>query len=457
MDLLKSATLLIVEDDVCLRQATVALMRRHLKTVYGAENGRDALALFHQHRPDLVLTDLRMPEMDGLTLTEKLREISPETPVLLFTAFSDSPTLIRGIELGVAGFIPKPATSEQLLTPLLKAARPILQKQQVQGLQQELQLSVERLLGRGETLSAIAAQTARIARTDYPLLLQGETGSGKSRLAGLVHRLSPRHEHPFVTVQLGALPESLVASELFGHQKGAFTDATQSRRGRIAEADGGTLFLDDIDAAPLTVQGMLLQLVEEQTYTPVGSNCPEHVNLRIIAASNRDLAAMALAGTFRQDLYYRLAGLLIDLPPLRNIPEEIPPLANLLLEECCLELGRPPLRLEKETLKILCHHPWPGNVRQLRNTLRQAALLAGHKIDGDQIEQFLCGSSSSCPTPVPKEETFSMTMEEVERWAFRRALEAAGQKKMVAARLLDLNYYTFKRRLARLGLDVETR
>ena len=250
MNILKHLTLLFVEDQNLLRQAMGELLTPHCGRLLFASNGREALDLFLQENPDLVLTDIVMPEMDGIALTEQLHRLNPATPVVFYSAFSDVPYLLRGIELGVAGFVPKPCEDEKLISTLEKAALPVLQRKQLLGLKSELLHSVEQMLGKGPKLRKIAAQVVRIARSNYAVLVQGETGTGKSRLASMIHDLSPRADKPFVTVQLGAIPESLVAADLFGHEKGAFTGAERKREGLVSAARGGTLFLDDIDAAP---------------------------------------------------------------------------------------------------------------------------------------------------------------------------------------------------------------
>ncbi|GAB6081503.1 sigma-54 dependent transcriptional regulator [Desulfuromonas carbonis] len=462
MNALKHLTLLFVEDQNLLRHALADLLAPHFGKLLLAANGREALEIFQRENPDLVLTDIIMPEMDGITLTEELSQLSPETPVIFYSAFSDVPNLLRGIELGVAGFVPKPCDDEKLLTTLQKAALPILQKRQLSELKEDLQLSLEQMLGKGSKLKAIAAQVRRIARSHYAVLIQGETGTGKSLLASMIHNLSSRSDKPFVTVQLGAIPESLVAAELFGHEKGAFTGAEKKREGRINAAQGGTLFLDDIDAAPPAIQAMLLQLVEEKSYHPLGSAHKAHADIRIIVASNKDLAAAAAAGTFRQDLYYRLATFMIEMPPLRAIPEDIPVLASKFLIEACHEIGRTPPEFSDDAMTALREHPWPGNIRELRNVIKNAAVMAD-----DLISCAILQGISTKPDPGVKPaavqekgldafpEGLPLKMAEVEKWALKRALAAANGKKMVAAQLLDMNYYTFRRRLARYGIDEE--
>lgn len=460
MNVLKHMTLLFAEDQRLLRESMGELLTSQCGKVLFATNGREALDLFSREKPDLVLTDIIMPEMDGIALTEQLHELNPETPVVFFSAFSDVPYLLRGIELGVAGFVPKPCEDEKLIATLQRAALPVFQRKQLLGLNCELRQSVEQMLGKGPKLRKIAGQVVRIARSNYAVLIQGETGSGKSRLASMIHDLSPRADKPFVTVQLGAIPESLVAADLFGHERGAFTGAERKREGLVNAAKGGTLFLDDIDAAPPAVQAMLLQLVEEKSYHPLGSNRKAHADIRIIAASNRDLAAEAAAGRFRQDLYYRLATFLIEMPPLRAIPEDIPALADKFLREACHEVGRQPLEITAEGMGMLQSHPWPGNVRELRNTIKRAAIMSDDVISPPILKGILGGglpgakistddgqSSEAIPDDLP------LSMAEVEKWNLKRALAAAEGKKMVAARLLDMNYYTFRRRMARYGME----
>lgn len=460
MKALKQVKLLFVEDQNLLRQAVGDLLAPHCEKLIIASNGQEALDLFQREKPDLVLTDIIMPVMDGITMTEHLGRLSPETPVVFLSAFSDVPNLLRGIELGVAGFVPKPFDDEKLLATLQKAALPIVQKKQLAGLRSELQKSVQQILGKGPKLRAIASKVVRIARTDYALLLQGETGTGKSRLATMVHDLSPRADQPFVTVQLGSIPESLVAADLFGHEKGAFTGAERQREGLVSAARGGTLFLDDIDAAPPSVQALLLQLVEEKCYLPLGSNRKAHADIRIVAASNKDLAAEAAAGTFRQDLYYRLATFMIEMPPLRNIPEDVPMLVDKFLREACYEMDRTPPEITENATALLQGHSWPGNIRELRNVVKHVAVMADDEISTAVLDQILGETTPEDNTTAEKgrseeypPEDLPLKMDAVEKWALERGLKAAEGKKMVAARLLGMNYNTFRRRLARYGLE----
>ncbi|MFA7536864.1 MAG: sigma-54 dependent transcriptional regulator [Desulfuromonadales bacterium] len=459
-NILKHISLLLVEDQNLMRMTIGEFLADHFGKVHLAGNGREALEVFQREKPDLVLSDIIMPLMDGIELTEHLRQISPETPVVLHSAFSDVPYLLRGIELGVAGFVPKPCEHDKLIATLEKAALPIFQKKQLLGLKGELLQSVEQMLGKGRKMRGIAGQVVRIARSNYAVLIQGETGTGKSRLASMIHDLSSRADKPFVTVQLGALSESLVAADLFGHEKGAFTGAERKREGLVAAARGGTLFFDDIDAAPPAIQALLLQLVEEKSYIPLGSNRKARADIRIVAASNKDLAVEAAAGNFRQDLYYRLATFMIEMPPLHEIPEDIPALADKFLREACNEVGRKPRAISAEAIAVLQTHAWPGNIRELRNVIKHAAVMADDQLSPAMLRDILGGIAPTAKSAADQDrfaesppDHLPLKMADVEQWALKRALEAAEGKKMVAARLLDMNYYTFRRRLARYGMD----
>jgi DNA-binding NtrC family response regulator len=461
--MLKDITLLFVDDDAYFRTYMSNELQGLCGRILTAANGAEALELFANNRIDLVLTDIYMPVLDGIGLTTQLREKSPSTPVVLYTAFTDVPLLIKGIELGVAGFVQKPPDMEQLVATLERAVIPVVQLREISELRDELNLSLDAIFGSADSLRALASQVARIARTGYSILLQGETGTGKSRLARIIHSMSKRAAGPFVAVQLGAIPETLITSELFGHEKGTFTGADRRREGVVRAAQGGTLFLDDIDAASPAVQALLLNLVEERRFFPLGAAKPVEVDIRIITASNRNLGLAGEGSAFRQDLFYRLSEQVITLPALRTVPGSIPALARQAVVEACQELGRNYLGLDKEAIVLLQGQEWPGNIRQLRNLLKRAAVMAEESITPDIIasllgDQLLPGMAVSGQVSVltigtPPVDDLPLAMAEVEKWAIKRALEAAGGKKMVAARLLEMNYYTFSRHIARLGID----
>ncbi len=457
MSNLKCLDILLVEDEDDLRQETAAFLGLYCNRVLQADNGRTALAAFETGRPpDLVISDIRMPHMDGLELAARLKECSPDTPILFCTAFTETAYLLRAIELGVAAFVRKPVDADELLAVIARTAEPVLQRRQISGLSADLAASLGLHLGTAPAQRALAEQAARVARTSFSILLEGETGTGKSRLAGIIHSLSPRCERQFVTVQLGAIPEQLAESELFGHVKGAFTGAERTRTGLVETAQGGTLFLDDIESCPLNVQAKLLRVVEEKRFTPVGSTVEKNVDVRVVAASNRNLEQEVATGRFREDLYYRLADVTLSLPPLREAPDTILPLALRFLREACEELGRPLPVLDEAAQCLLGRMQWPGNIRQLKSVIRRAALNAGTIIGiaeiagaGESPPVNATPANGNTPTAPPP---FPCGIDALEKWSLEQALRFCGGKRMKTATMLGMNYYTFRRRLEKHGI-----
>ena len=453
---LKSLAILLVEDEDELRHETAAFLELYCGRVIQAANGFEALALVETQRPDLVVSDIRMPVMNGLEFAAIFRARWPDTPLVFCTAFTETIYLLKAVELGVAAFVRKPVDTDELLAVITKAALPLLQRREIEGFSDELMASMRLQMGDAPSQRSIVEQTARVARTPFNVLLEGETGTGKSRLASIIHALSPRREAPFLVLQMGALPLNLAESELFGHIKGAFTGADRNHTGLAEAADGGTIFLDDIDSCPAELQGKLLRFVEDKKFTPLGSTVEKKVDVRIIAASNRNLMDEALAGRFREDLYYRLADATVSMPPLRETPDAIAPLALKFLQETCEEMGRKLAFLDDEACSLLVSMPWPGNIRQLKSVIRRAAIKAGSVIvaaditmqtDASAIASAIAvDSSTSVPPPFP------CCMDKLESWSLEQALRYCGGKRMKTATMLGMNYYTFRRRLEKHGI-----
>ncbi len=453
---LDSLIILLVEDERELRRETAAFLELYCGTVIQAANGREALTHFAEVRPDLVISDIRMPVMDGLELATRLKEISPNTPLLFCTAFTETSYLLKAIELGVAGFVRKPVDTEELLALIGKNALPVLQRHKIEGLSGELTAAMRMQIGDNER---IVEQAAHVARTSFNVLLEGETGTGKSRLATIIHTLSSRRDAPFVTVQLGALPLNLVESELFGHVRGSFTGADRNRTGLTEAADGGTIFLDDIESCPVELQAKLLRFVEEKKFMPLGSTADKKVDVRIIAASNKKLKEEVLAGRFRQDLYYRLADTVIQLPLLRDTKDAIAPLAIKFLRETCDELGKTLPLLDEDALKLLAGMPWPGNIRQLKSVIRRTALTANRRIAAADIAAVADNTPNVTPAPaqnpeVPVLPPFPCQMDTLETWVLEQALSHCNGKRMKTAAMLGMNYYKFRRRLEKYGISL---
>lgn len=452
---LTTLTVLLVEDEPELRRETAAFLELYCGNIIQAANGREALVLFKTVRPDLVISDIRMPVMDGLELAANLKELSPDTPLIFCTAFTETSYLLKAIELGAAAFVRKPVDTDELLAVIAKAALPVLQRSEIKGLSDELTASMRSQIGSSPAHQAVVAQATRVARTSFNLLMEGETGTGKSRLARIIHSLSPRLAAPFVIIQMGALPLNLAESELFGHIRGAFTGADRNRTGLVEAANGGTLFLDDIESCPLELQGKLLRLVEEKKFIPLGSTVEKMVDVRIIAASNRNLHQEALAGRFREDLYYRLADTVIALPSLRETKDSIAPLALKFLRETCEEIGCTSPTMDESALELLVDMSWPGNIRQLKSVIRRIVMAAGDVITTTDVAAA-AGSTTTATnvssSTIPALPPFPCQMDKLETWVLEQALSYCNGKRMKTAAMLGMNYYTFRRRLEKLGI-----
>ncbi|MBI2353744.1 MAG: sigma-54-dependent Fis family transcriptional regulator [Deltaproteobacteria bacterium] len=439
---------LYVEDEPYLRERVGIVLEMHFDKVLTACNGREGLDTFLRERADIVVSDINMPVMDGLEMTQRIRETAPDVPVIICTAFTETAYLLKAIELGVCAYVRKPLDSRQLMETITHAATPILQRIELERARQREKASLGFILGESPAMREVIRQVQKIAATGFSIILQGETGVGKSHLAALIHGMSARKDAPFVPVALGSIPESLVESELFGHARGAFTGAVRSRKGLFEAAHGGTLFLDDVDCAPPAIQAKLLRAVEEKRFYPVGSTVASEVDTRIIAASNRDLFKDTREGRFREDLCYRLGDLVLTVPPLRERIGDIPVLARTFLLEAALELNRVPPRIQRDVETMLARHPWPGNVRELKSAMKRAALFAGETLTAEALSRILFVSDREVQTCSPR----LQTLDELEQQAVRQALDAADGNKTQAARLLDVEYRRFKRMLEKYGL-----
>ncbi len=439
---------LYVEDEPLLRERVRIVLEMYFDRVVCAGDGREALDIFKRERPDIVVSDIQMPVMDGLEMAEHIRKIAPDMPIIICTAFTETTYLLKAVELGVSAYVRKPLDSRQLVEVITRTATPLLQRIELERAKRSEQASLEHVLGGSPAIREVIRQVQHIADTGFSVILQGETGVGKSHLASLIHGMGTRKNSPFIPAPLGSIPESLVESELFGHVRGAFTGAVKTRKGLFEAAHGGTLFLDDVDCAPPSIQAKLLRAVEDKRFYPVGSSAPVDVDVRIIAASNRDLLAEARAGRFREDFYYRLSDLVIFIPPLRERSGDIPAMARMFLREAALELSKTPPYITEEVLMALGQYPWPGNVRELKSAMKRGALFAGESLTTECLSSILTVPDRTGPAVLLRPQT----LDQLERQAVRQALDAAGGKRMEAARLLDVEYRRFKRMLEKYGL-----
>ena len=428
-------TVLVVDDDDGFRALLLDILRLEGYRLLAAASAEQALALLERDRADLVLTDRRLPGLDGLELARRLRQQGRPPVVVLVTAYGTIPEAVEAVRAGVADYLTKPLESPAAL------------RRRIRDLLGEPAAD----LGRGEFLTGdprlaeVVAMADRAAATDATVLVIGESGTGKELLARRIHARSRRAERPWVALNCAALPESLAESELFGHEKGAFTGALARHRGRFEQADGGTLFLDEIGDLSPAIQAKLLRALEERTVQRVGGTEPVPVDLRLVAATHRDLAAAAAAGEFRSDLYYRLHVVALSIPPLRERPGDIALLAPRLLAEATERLGLPARRLTPEALAALERHAWPGNVRELRNAVERAAIAA----PGEAVEPRHLPELGGAPSR-PAAETLSL--EQRERQAILAALERTGGHREQAAALLGISVRTLYNRLRAYGI-----
>jgi two-component system NtrC family response regulator len=380
--------ILIVDDEENLRRVTQLRLQQAGYEVVTASDGKSALALLEKSPQDLVITDLRMPGLCGLDLLRRVKDAYPETIVVVFTAFGTIESAVEAMKEGAYDYLIKPVNAEALKMVVARALDHHRLRQEVRNLRSAIdrKYGFENIIGKSKALLATLDAASRAAQTDSTLLIRGETGTGKELLAKAIHFNSRRKDQPFVVINCGAIPKDLLESELFGHTRGAFTGAVADRTGRIELASGGSLFLDEIGEMPPDLQVKLLRVLQEREIEKVGAGQPIKVDVRVIAATHRNLQAMVEDGTFREDLYYRLAVIPLELPPLRERTEDIAELVSIFFQRFTQRVGRPNLRLPASLLPYFSTHRWPGKVRELENVIERLVVLApGGEIKVDDL------------------------------------------------------------------------
>jgi two-component system response regulator HydG len=454
---LQSATLLFIDDDAARGELLANLLEKAGHKVERATSAEEGLArLGHAPFPDAALVDLNMPLLDGSAFLERAKNLPREVPVVVMTAEASIETAVAAMRHGAFDFLVEPFESPDVV--LAACARAVAHaRHQHRNRRLEEQVHAPRtagLVGIAPAMDRLRRLIEAVAPTEATVLIVGETGTGKELVARAVHDESGRRAHGFVPVNCGALSETLLESELFGHVRGAFTGATNSRRGLIEAASGGTLFLDEVGELSLAMQTRLLRVLQEGEIRPVGADAPRLVDVRVVAATHRDLREAVNKGLFREDLYYRLNVFRIEVLPLRDRREDIPVLAAHFVERLCARLGRPRGELDAEALAWLCERPWPGNLRQLENTLERAIILAQGTIGLDLIEAVSDFEESSRGGP---DSTFRMPFNQArltfERRYLRALLDGTQGSRAEAARRAGLDPSNFRRLLKRHGLE----
>jgi two-component system NtrC family response regulator len=444
--------LLIVDDDEEIRaQMKWALVQDY--DVLLGEDRRTALEAFAEHRPQVVLLDLGLPPspadpVEGLTALAEILAKDSQTKVIIISGQNERKNALQAIGSGAYDFLPKPIDVEVLNVLLRRAFHIACLEREYRQMQEQFQVeSFEGMLGNSSPMQQVFSSIRKVATADVPVLILGESGTGKERVAQAIHKRSNRKDGPFVAINCGAIPESLLESELFGHEKGSFTGAHAQRKGRVEMANGGTLFLDEIGEIPLALQVKLLRFLQEQRIERVGGRQSIEVDTRVVSATNSDLKKSMAAGQFREDLFYRLAVVVVQLPALRDRDSDILLLAKAFLQRFSAEANRPGLLFDQEAAKAINRHSWPGNVRELENRVRRAVIMAeGKRLTVEDLE--LAGE-----TLVPKVTTLKEARESVEREMIQHALRKHAGKITPAAAELGVSRPTLYELMEKLGID----
>lgn len=448
---------LICDDEMLIRMWLEEHLREEGYAVESTGDGASLMRAAEQAPADLVLLDLKLPDGSGIEILKELKERDPGVPVIMITAYGEVETAVAAVRAGAHHFLEKPIQLPELLVLIEQALEARALRGEVDRYRDgyRWQFSDVTLVGRSHALRKVAELITRIGIKGSPtnVLVRGESGTGKDVVARALHARGPRAARPFISVNCTALPESLVESELFGHQAGAFTDAREAKRGLLELADSGTIFLDEIGDMPKGAQAKLLGFLEGKTFRPVGGVRDVEVDVHVIAATNRDLEAAVAEGAFREDLFYRLNVVPIVLPPLRQRPEDVAPLALHLVERLCDDLRQPVREISPEAMQAMERYAWPGNVRQLRNALERILLLNDEgPIALSHLPQEIQGAAVDGERTVVLPPS-GLSLDELERELIAQALERAGGNKTGAARLLGLSRDTLRYRLEKYGID----
>jgi two-component system, NtrC family, response regulator AtoC len=446
--------MLVVDDDARMRELVAKVLAREGYVVRSLPRGQDVLQALEEGPADLVISDIRMPEMDGLTLLREVKRVAPETSVLLMTAFGSIDTAVQAIKAGAYDYLTKPFKMDEMILVVRRAMEERHLRAEVRALREEVSTKYHfsNILGKSKPMRELFALIRKVAGSRTTVLVQGRSGTGKELVAKAIHYNSPRHDHPLVTVNCSAIPKDLLESDLFGHAKGAFTGAIAHKRGLFEEAHGGSLFLDEIGELNPELQVKLLRVLQEHEIRRVGETRTIGVDVRLIAATNRDLVQAVKEGLFREDLYYRLNVIPITLPDLKDRADDIPLLVTHFLMKYAKEADPLIEGITKDAMRLLLEYDWPGNVRELENVIERAVILGqGPQILPEDLPAHLRTHQTPMPHQLSAASPHQPTLEELEREYIARILRETHWHQIQAAHILGIDRRTLYRKIRTYG------
>ncbi len=460
---MRKPKVLIVDDEAGIRSILSALLTKHGYDVQVCPSGESCLDVYPKFLPEAVLLDLRMPGIDGLKVMEELaRQFGADCKTIIMTAHGEVRSAVEAMKRGAFDYLEKPFDNDELVALLARAVEMVTLSRRVRQLENQLEevYGFDNLIGTSDRMKSTFALMRRFAATDGTVLVCGESGTGKELIVRAIHQASRRRSGPFIVVNCGAIPSSLIESEFFGHEAGAFTGATGLRRGKFEEADGGTLFLDEVGELTLDAQVKLLRVIEEGSFCRVGGNHSVKVEVRVVAATNRDLAGRVTNGQFREDLFWRLHVLSLTVCPLRERPEDIPLLVEHFVEKYATSFGIRPPTVGPQTMQLLQSYAWPGNVRELQNCIYSAMIVSERdSLEPTSLPERIAKGVSQIPVePMPSgllslAQTVAQATEKTEKEAIQAMLLKAGGNREKAAELLGIGRTTLYRKLKQYSID----
>ena len=443
-------SILVVDDDRLVNEFIAETLQRTRHEITSAFSGEEARALLEQKYYDIVLTDIKMQKISGMDLLKHIKANTPNTVVIMITAYGTVKNAVEAMKTGAFDYLIKPSSPDEIELVVNKAHEMIALRQENERLRAEVEGRYKELVGMSKEMAKIKQVIADVASSRSTVLVSGESGTGKELIARALHYQSGRAEMPFVKINCAALPEGLMESELFGHEKGAFTGADRLKRGRFEMADGGTILLDEISEIPVNLQGKLLRVLQEREFERVGSVTPIQVDVRILATTNRNLKKWIADGKFREDLFFRLNVIPIDVPPLRDRPEDVPLLADYFIRKYCTGTGKQITGIEDPAMRLLCKYHWPGNVRELENYIERAVVTTKNKVltNADFPSAIVLGKIDQDGGDF----RIGMTVHDAEKLLILRTLENHGGNRTRAAEVLGINPRTLRNKLHEYGL-----